>query len=75
MSVVGFDTSNYTTSIAFFNGEDGVNCSKLLPVKVGELGLRQSDAVFHHTKSRYAGRSCCREKCVKIRHCFAISGT
>ena len=51
MSVVGFDTSNYTTSIAFFNGEDGVNCSKLLPVKVGELGLRQSDAVFHHTKS------------------------
>jgi len=51
MSVIGFDTSNYTTSIAFFNGEDGVNCSKLLPVKAGELGLRQSDAVFHHTKS------------------------
>ena len=51
MSVIGFDTSNYTTSIAFFNGEGGVNCSKLLPVKAGELGLRQSDAVFHHTKS------------------------
>ena len=51
MSVIGFDTSNYTTSIAWFDGKDGVNCSKLLPVKAGELGLRQSDAVFHHTKS------------------------
>ena len=51
MSVIGFDTSNYTTSIAFFDGVDGVNCSKLLPVKEGELGLRQSDAVFHHTQS------------------------
>ena len=51
MSVIGFDTSNYTTSIAFFDGNGGVNCSKLLPVKAGELGLRQSDAVFHHTKS------------------------
>ena len=51
MSVIGFDTSNYTTSIAFFDGEKGVNCSKLLPVKAGELGLRQSDAVFQHTRS------------------------
>ena len=51
MSVIGFDTSNYTTSIAFFDGEAGINCSRLLPVKEGELGLRQSDAVFHHTKS------------------------
>lgn len=51
MSVIGFDTSNYTTSIAYFDGFEGVNCSKLLPVKAGQLGLRQSDAVFHHTKS------------------------
>ena len=51
MGVVGFDTSNYTTSIAYYDGSDGVNCSKLLPVRAGELGLRQSDAVFHHTKS------------------------
>ena len=51
MSVIGFDTSNYTTSIAYFDGVGGTNCSKLLPVKAGELGLRQSDAVFHHTKS------------------------
>lgn len=51
MSVVAFDTSNYTTSIAYFDGIDGQNCSKLLPVKDGALGLRQSDAVFHHTQS------------------------
>ena len=51
MSVIGLDTSNYTTSIACFDGEGGLNCSQLLPVKAGELGLRQSDAVFHHTKS------------------------
>ena len=51
MSVIGIDTSNYTTSIAFFDGVGGENCSKLLPVKQGELGLRQSDAVFAHIKS------------------------
>ena len=51
MSVLGFDTSNYTTSIACYDGVDGLNISKLLPVKAGELGLRQSDAVFAHIKS------------------------
>ena len=51
MNYIGIDTSNYTTSIACFNGIDGINCSKLLPVKQGELGLRQSDAVFSHIKS------------------------
>ena len=51
MCVIGFDTSNYTTSIAYFDGISGENCSKLLPVKEGALGLRQSDAVFSHTKS------------------------
>ena len=51
MSVIGIDSSNCTTSIAIFDGERGENCSKLLPVKQGELGLRQSDAVFAHTKS------------------------
>ena len=50
MCVIGFDTSNYTTSIAQYNGIIGKNCSKLLPVKEGELGLRQSDAVFAHIK-------------------------
>ena len=51
MGVIGIDTSNYTTSIAFFDGTGGENCSKLLPVKPGEMGLRQSDAVFAHIKS------------------------
>lgn len=51
MNVIGFDTSNYTTSIACFDGVDGVNCSQLLPVKEGQLGLRQSDALFAHVKS------------------------
>ena len=51
MSVIGIDTSNYTTSIAFFDGDGGENCSRLLPVRQGELGLRQSDAVFAHIKS------------------------
>lgn len=51
MIYIGIDTSNYTTSIAWYDGTEGANCSKLLPVKLGELGLRQSDAVFAHTKS------------------------
>ncbi len=51
MGVIGIDTSNYTTSIAFFDGVGGENCSRLLPVRQGELGLRQSDAVFAHIKS------------------------
>jgi len=51
MSYIGIDTSNYTTSIAMFDGVTGTNCSQLLPVKHGQLGLRQSDAVFAHIKS------------------------
>lgn len=51
MGVIGIDTSNYTTSIAWLDGNEGANCSRLLPVKAGELGLRQSDAVFAHIKS------------------------
>lgn len=49
---VGLDTSNYTTSVAVFEAETGAlwQYKRLLPVKEGELGLRQSDAVFHHTR-------------------------
>lgn len=50
MMFLGFDTSNYTTSVAFFDGQTGKNCSRLLDVKPGELGLRQSDALFAHVK-------------------------
>ena len=51
MYTIGIDTSNYTTSIACFDGVAGENCSQLLPVQQGQLGLRQSDAVFAHIKS------------------------
>lgn len=48
---LGIDTSNYTTSVALYNDEDNtvINIKQLLPVKSGEKGIRQSDAVFHHT--------------------------
>ena len=49
--ILGIDTSNYTTSVALYDEENKIayNFKKLLPVKSGEKGLRQSDAVFHHT--------------------------
>ncbi len=48
---VGIDTSNYTTSAAVYSTDTNEirQNKKLLPVKKGECGLRQSDAVFHHT--------------------------
>jgi N6-L-threonylcarbamoyladenine synthase len=48
--VLGFDTSNYTTSCAFFDGTGGKNSGRLLDVAPGQLGLRQSDALFSHIK-------------------------
>lgn len=50
--VFGIDTSNYATSVAVFDSDtfEVIKNRRLLPVKKGELGLRQSDAVFHHTK-------------------------
>lgn len=50
MSVLGLDTSNYTTSAAVFDGREGRNEGILLEVRPGELGLRQSDALFQHVK-------------------------
>ena len=49
---LGIDTSNYTTSVALFDSITGrmKQQKKLLPVASGNLGLRQSDAVFHHTR-------------------------
>lgn len=50
---VGFDTSNYTTSIAVIDecGTVVSNIKRLLPVPNGQKGLRQSDAVFSHVKA------------------------
>ena len=48
--VIAFDTSNYTTSVAVFDGGQGENAGRLLDVPEGALGLRQSDALFSHVK-------------------------
>ncbi len=50
--VLGIDTSNYTTSCALLNLRAGEiwQQRQLLPVKPGEAGIRQSDAVFHHVR-------------------------
>ena len=50
MPVLGIDTSNYTTSAAVFDGCGGLNVGRLLTVRPGELGLRQSDALFQHVR-------------------------
>ena len=49
---LGIDTSNYTTSASLYDSDSGemLMKKKLLPVKEGECGLRQSDAVFHHVQ-------------------------
>ena len=49
---LGLDTSNYTTSVAYWavGADKPEQAKQLLPVKAGEMGLRQSDAVFHHTR-------------------------
>ena len=46
---LGFDTSNYTTSLAMFDGKNIFQQKRLLTVRHGERGLRQSEAVFQHT--------------------------
>ncbi len=49
---LGIDTSNYTTSMAISaEGRIIANLKAPLPVKEGECGLRQSDALFAHVKN------------------------
>ena len=51
--ILGIDTSNYTTSLGLVTpgGEIVANIKRPLPVREGERGLRQSDALFAHTKN------------------------
>jgi len=51
--VVGIDTSNYTTSLALTDSSGNViiDSRKLLTVKQGERGLRQSHALFQHMEN------------------------
>ncbi len=50
---LGVDTSNYTTSVALVAEDKTIllNAKRLLPVKEGEVGLRQQNALFEHTKN------------------------
>ena len=60
---VGVDTSNYTTSVAVI-AEDGTELANLkypLPVKEGQRGLRQSDALFSHTSALPNAMECASE--------------
>lgn len=49
---LGIDTSNYTTSLAIYEESTGrmIQQKRLLPVREGAMGLRQSDALFHHVR-------------------------
>lgn len=53
MAYLGFDTSNYTTSVALYYPESNqiIHKKRLLEVKHGQKGLRQSEAVFQHTSA------------------------
>lgn len=48
--VLAFDTSNYTTSVAWFSPQGHCQARKLLEVPEGALGLRQQEALFQHIK-------------------------
>ncbi|MGI6225436.1 MAG: O-sialoglycoprotein endopeptidase [Peptococcales bacterium] len=50
---LGIDTSNYTTSLAVTDNDGKLLADerKLLEVKKGKVGLRQSEAVFQHIKN------------------------
>ena len=52
MFFLGIDTSNYSTSLCAFSRDKGIiyHDKRMLPVANGGLGLRQSDAVFEHTR-------------------------
>ncbi|MBE6877612.1 MAG: glycoprotease [Ruminococcaceae bacterium] len=54
MITLGIDTSNYASSVAVIDYEKNeilLNEKQFLPVKQGECGLRQQDAVFGHIKN------------------------
>lgn len=50
MITLGIDTSNYTTSVAVYDGSSYKHSRKILDVKEGMRGIRQSDGVFIHNR-------------------------
>ena len=75
MLYLGIDTSNYTTSAALFDTQGGIIADerRLLPVKEGQLGLRQSDAVFHHTAALPGIITAAMEKSVSSPDCVCVT--
>lgn len=51
MITLGIDTSNYTTSVCAVADGEIISRRRILDVKKGERGLRQSDGVFQHMKN------------------------
>ena len=51
MIALGIDTSNYTTSAAVFDGDKYDHIRRILDVKEGMRGIRQSEGVFMHNKA------------------------
>lgn len=72
---LGIDTSNYTTSAAWVDAQSGqvVQEKQLLPVAPGQMGLRQSDAVFHHVRQLPDVLERLRERCPEPFSCVAAS--
>lgn len=50
MASIGFDTSNYTASVAWTDGKKDIGNRSLLRVKEGQRGIRQSEGLFQHIK-------------------------
>lgn len=75
MTALGIDTSNYTTSAALYIPQDKrvVQRKKLLPVAEGQMGLRQSDALFHHVRQLPDIVSALRDECEMPIACVGAS--
>lgn len=74
---LGIDTSNYTTSAALYDSNSGrlIQQKLLLPVKAGERGIRQSDAVFHHTNQLPRIISALRSECGQFGEIAAVGAS
>ena len=72
---LGLDTSNYTTSAAWADAaaERVEQQKQLLPVTKGKMGLRQSDAVFHHVRQLPNIVERLRQHCPEPFSCIAAS--
>ena len=66
--VLGIDTSNYTTSAALCGADGEILLNSRIPLEVreGERGLRQSDAVFLHSKNLPAAAKEVREALLRL---------